>query len=108
MQEWDYVKKKATQSTKKIKHNTIFNYVNAPLMASFGGTKETALKFIISWYHNGQFYFDQLVDISREVISKLTGLSNEGNLVPVGIKEELVKELTGSTSGKKSKGLTIS
>ena len=108
MKEWAYVNKNPTQAAEKIKYSTIFNYVNAPLMASFGGTKETAVKFIISWYHNGQLYFDQLVDISGEVISKLIGLSNEGNPVPVGIKEGLVEELTRSASGKNSKGLMIS
>ena len=108
MQEWEYVDKMATQATAKIKHNTIFNYVNAPLMASFGGTKETTVKFIISSYHNGRFYFDQPVDISGEVISQFTCLSNEGNPVPIGIKEGLVEELTGSSSSKNSKGLMIS
>ena len=93
---------------KKIKYNTIFNYVNAPLMASFGGTKETIVKFIIRWYHNGRFYFDQPIDISGEVISKLTGLSNTGDTVPVGIKEGLVEELTRLASGKNLKGLMIS
>ena len=77
-------------------------------MPSFGGTKETTVKFIISRYHNNQFYFDQPVDISGEVISKLTGLSNTGDPVPVGIKEGLVEELTGLASGKNSKGLMIS
>ena len=77
-------------------------------MTNFGGTKETMVKFIISWYHNGRFYFDQPVEISAEVISKLTGLSNQGEPVPVRIKEGLVEELTGSTSHKKSKGLMIS
>ena len=108
MQEWAYVNKKPTQAVEKIKYSTIFNCVNAPLMARFGGIKETTVKFIISRYHNGQFYFDRLVDISREVIPQLTGLSNEGNPVPVGIKEGLVEELTGSLSGKNSKGLMIS
>ena len=108
IKEWAYVDKKPTAATEKIQHSTIVNYANAPLMASFGDTKETAIKFIISWYHNGRFYFDQPVNISGEVISKLTGLSNKGDLVPVGIKEGLVKELTGSTSGKNSKGLMIS
>ena len=108
MQEWVYVNKKVTQAAEKIKHNTIFGYVNAPLMAKFCGTKETAVKFIISQYHNGRFYFDQPVDMSGEFISKLTGLSNEWNLVPVGIKEGLVEEITGSNSGKKLKGFTIS
>ena len=107
MQEWAYVNKKATQATEKIKYNTIFSYVNAPLMASFDGTKETAVKFIISQYHNGRFYVDQPVDISREFISQLTGLSNEVNPVLVGIKQGLVEEITRSTSGKNSKGLMI-
>ena len=52
----------------KIQHSSIVNYVNTPLMASFGGTKETAVKFIISRYHNGRFYFDQPVDISGGVL----------------------------------------
>ena len=47
MQESDYVDKKPTQAAEKIKYSTIFNYVNAPLMASFSGTKEIAIKFII-------------------------------------------------------------
>ena len=108
MQEWAYVNKNPTQVVEKIKYSTIFNYVNAPLIASFGGTKEIAVKFIISRYHNDQFYFNQSVDIAGEVISKLTGLSNKGDLVPVGIKEGLVKELTGLASGKNLKGLMIS
>ena len=77
-------------------------------MASFGGTKETAVKFIISRYHNGKFYIDRPVEISGEVIHKLIGLSNQGEPVPVGIKVGLVEELTGSASGKNSKGLMIS
>ena len=108
MKEWAYVNKKPTQATEKIQYSTTFNYANAPLMASFSGTKEITVKFIISQYHNGRFYFDQPVDISGEFISKLTGLSNEGNPVPVDIKEGLVEELTGSTSGKNLKGLMIS
>ena len=85
MQEWSYVNKNPTRAAEKIKYNTIFNYVNAPLMASIGGTKETSIKFIINRYHNIKFYFDQMFNISREVISKLTGLLEKGDLVPVGI-----------------------
>ena len=58
MQEWAYVNKNPTQAVEKIKYSTIFNYVNAPLMPSFDGTKETVVKFIISWYHNDRFYFN--------------------------------------------------
>ena len=76
-------------------------------MASFGGTKEAAVKFIISRYHNGRFYFDRPVDIIGDIISKLTSLSNQGNPVPIRIKEGLVQELTRSPSGKNSKGLMI-
>ena len=76
-------------------------------MSRFGGMKEAAVKFIISHYHNGRFYFDESINISGDVISKLTGLSNKGDPVPVGIKEGLVEELMGSPSRKNSKGLMI-
>ena len=83
------------------------NYMNTPFMARFGGTKETMVKFIISRYHNEKFYFDRPVEISGEAIYKLTGLSNQGDPVPVGIKG-LVERLTGTPSRKNSKGLMIS
>ena len=67
------------------------NYMNTPFMASFGGTKKTTFKFIISRYHNDRFYFDRPVEIFGEVIYKLTGLSNQGDPIPVGIKEGLVE-----------------
>ena len=60
------------------------NYMNTPFMEIFGGTKETVVKFIISQYHNGRFYFDGPIGISSEVIYKLTGLSNQGDLVAIG------------------------
>ena len=97
IKEWAYVNKKPTPAAEKIQHSSIVNYVNAPLMASFVGTKETIVKFIIIRYHNGQFYFNRPVVISGEVIYKLIGLSNKGDPVPVGIKEGLVEELIGST-----------
>ena len=84
------------------------NYMNTPVMASFGGTKETTVKLIIIWYHKGRFYFDRPVEIYGEVIYKLIGLSNQGDPIPVGIKEGLVEQLTGSPLGKNSKGLMIS
>ena len=61
------------------------NYMNTPFMASFGGTKEMAVKFIINRYHNDRFYFDRLVKIFGDVIYKLAGLSNQGDPVPLGI-----------------------
>ena len=76
IKEWAYVDKKPTPSTEKVNHSTIMNYMNTLFMASFGGTKETVVKFIISRYHNDIFYFDRLVEISGEVIYKLIGLSN--------------------------------
>ena len=82
--------------------------MNTPFKAIFGGMKETAVKFIISRYHNRKFHFDRLVEISGKVIYKLTGLSNQGDLVPVDIKEGLVERLTGMPSGKNSKGLMTS
>ena len=83
------------------------NYMNTSFMASFGGTKETAVKFIIIRYHKGKFYFDRPLEISGEVIYKLDGLSNQGEPVPIGIKEGLVERLTRTPKGKNSKGLMI-
>ena len=108
IKEWAYVDKNPTPATEKINHSIIMNYMNTPFMASFKGAKEIAVKFIISRYHNSRFYLDRSVEISGEVICKLTGLSNQGDPVPVGIKEGLVEKLTGSPSEKNSKGLMIS
>ena len=58
IQEWAFIDKKMTQAAEKVQRSTIFNYPNPPLMASFGGTKEAAVKFVISRYHNGRFYFN--------------------------------------------------
>ena len=52
----------------KVNSSTIMNYMNAPLIVIFGGTKETISKFIISRYHNGKFYFDKPMEISGETI----------------------------------------
>ena len=62
------------------------NYMNTSFMERFGGTKEIAVKFIVSRYHNGKFYFDRPVEISGEVIYKLIGISNQGDLIPTGIR----------------------
>ena len=91
IKEWAYVDKKMTQEAEKISHSTIMSYMNTPFMAIFGEMKETAVKFIITRYHNGKFYFDRPVEISGEVIYKLTSLSNQGDPVPIGIKEGLVE-----------------
>ena len=85
----------------------MMNFINALLMANFGGTKETIVKFIINRYHNGKFYFDTRMEISAETIYKLRRLSNKGEFVHVGIKEGLVEKLTGTPIGKNSKGLII-
>ena len=100
IQEWAFMDKKMTQAAEKFRQSTIFNYPNAPLMASFGGTKEAAIKFIISRYHNGWFYFDRPVDITGDIISKLTGLSNQGNPLTIGIKEGLSKNSQDHRPGK--------
>ena len=56
IKEWAHVNKKPTLAAEKINHSTIMNYMNTPFMASFRGTKETTVKFIISRYHNGIFF----------------------------------------------------
>ena len=107
IKEWAYVDKKPTQEAEKANRSSIMNYMNTPFMASFGGKKETTVKFIIIQYHNDRFYFNSPIKISGEVIYKLTGLSNQGDPVPVDIKEGLVERLTGTPSSKNSKVLMI-
>ena len=87
----------------KVNHRTIMKFLNAPLMASFGGTKETTVKFINNWYHNGKFYFDIPVEISAETNYRLTGLSKKCDPVLVGIKEGLFERLRGTPTQKKLK-----
>ena len=53
IQDWAYEGSKMTQATEKVQNSSILQYPNTPLMASFGGTKEAAVKFIVSRYHNG-------------------------------------------------------
>ena len=48
IKEWAYVNKKPTPTVEKVNHSTIMNYMKTLFMAHFGGTKETAVKFIIS------------------------------------------------------------
>ena len=91
IKEWAYQDKKITPEAEKISYNTIMSYMNTLFMESFGGMKETTVKSIISRYHNGKFYFYRPVEISGEVIYKLIGLSNQGDPVPIGIKEGLVE-----------------
>ena len=55
-------------------------FLNPPLMASFGGMKETIFIFIISQYYNGKFYFDTSVEISVETIYKLLGFPTKETL----------------------------
>ena len=80
-----------TQEAEKISRSTIMSYMNTSIMASCGGTKEITVKIFISRYHNGKFYFNKPVEISSEVIYKLTELSNQGEPIPIGIKDELVE-----------------
>ena len=91
IKEWDYQDKKITPKAEKIIYKIIMSYMNTEFMARFGGTKETTVKFIVSRYHNGKFYFNRPVEISGEVIYKLIGLSNQGDPIPIGIKEGLVE-----------------
>ena len=86
IQEWAYEGSKMTQAAEKVWKSSILQYPNAPLMASFGGTKEAAVKFIISRYHNGRFYFDRPINITGDVISRLTS-PTKASLYQLGLKK---------------------
>ena len=68
IKKWAYEKTKMTEEGLKINHSIIMNYMNAPLMENFGGTKETIVNFIISRYDNGKSYFHKPVEILGETI----------------------------------------
>ena len=67
-----YKDNKLTEEAHKVSASTILHYLNAPLMENFRGMKEIIAKFIISRYHKGKFYFDRSIEVSKEVIYKLT------------------------------------
>ena len=79
---WAYQgKSRITEEVNKVNQSNIMNFMNAPLMASFAGTKDIIAQFIVSRYQNGKFYFDKPVEISSDIIYRLTGLSNKGEPV---------------------------
>ena len=103
-----YKYNKITEESQKLSTNTILHYLNAPLMEIFGGTKEIIEKFIISRYHKGKLYFNICIEVSNEVIYKLTRLSNKGEPVLVGSNPGLVEKLTGTPIKNNSRGQEIS
>ena len=50
IKKWAYEKTKMIEEGVKVNAGSIMNHMNAPLMASFGGTKDTIVKFIIDRY----------------------------------------------------------
>ena len=97
-----------TEEAQKVSARTFLTYINAPLMENFAGTKDIIAHFIVSRYHNGKFYFDRPVEISTNIIERLTKLSNKGERVPVKSNRGLVEKLTRTPVGKNSRGLVIS
>ena len=59
IKKWSYKNEKMMEEDQKLSASTILSYINAPLMASFSGTKDIITKFIVIQYHNGKFYFDK-------------------------------------------------
>ena len=108
VKKWSYKDGKMIEEAQKVSASKILSYINAPLMESFIGTKDIIAQFIVSRYHNGKFYFDIPVEISGNIIYRLTGLSNKGEPVPVRSNPGLVEKPIGTIAGKKSRGLTIS
>ena len=84
------------EESQKVNTSTIPAYKNAPLMASFAGTKDIIAQFIVIRYRNGKFYFSRPVKTSCDIIYMLTDLSNKGKPVPVRSNSGLVEKLIGT------------
>ena len=97
-----------TSEAKNLNVITILSYLNAPLMEIFGGTKDIIENFIVSGYHKGKLYFDKPIEVSDDIIYRLTRLSEKGEPVPVGSNPRLVENLTSTPAGKNSRGLVTS
>ena len=68
------------EEANKVNQITIMNFMNAPLMEIFGGTKENIIKFIISRYHNGKFYFDRPVEYQPKPFTNSLGCPTKETL----------------------------
>ena len=78
-------------------------------MENFSNLKEEEAKFLISRYHDGKFWLNQPIAITKKLINFITSLPLNGEPIPVGSKNpNLLEWFTGSTQkGKNTKGLQI-
>ena len=86
------------EESEKLSARIILSYMNAPLMDIFAETKDIIAQFIVSIYHNGKLYFDGPVEISGDMIHRLTGLLNKGEPILVRSNLDLVEKLKGKTA----------
>ena len=97
-----------TTKSQKVSANTILSYLNAPLMAVFRGMNDIIANFIVSQYYNGKLYFDRPIEVSGDIIYRLTRLFKKGEPIPIKSNLGLVKKLAETPAGKNSKGIVIS
>ena len=73
----------------------------------FRGTKDIISQFVVSRYHNGNFYFDRPIEIFGDMIYRISGLFNKGESVPMSSNLILVEILTRTPIANNSHGLII-
>ena len=81
MKEWE-----KSENARNVTATKIKSYLNAPIIDNFGTLKEEAVKFLVSRYHDGKIWLDQPITINNKLINFITGLSLNGEPVPVGSK----------------------
>ena len=93
MKEWA-----KSENTKNITVARIKSYLNAPIIDSFRTLKEEAVKFPVSWYHDGKIWLDQPITINNKLINFITSLTLNGEPAPIGSKNPtLLEKFIGST-----------
>lgn len=96
-----------SENARNVTTTRIKSYLNEPIVDNFGTLKKEAIKFLVSWYHDGKIWLDQPISITNKLINFITDLPLNGEPVPFSSKNPVILvEFTGSTQiGKNSKGL---
>ena len=84
-------------------------YLGAPQIARFGNLKDLAAKYVVSRYHDGKFWLENTVELTAELLHRITGLSMTGAPVPIAMPSAaMIRDyLRSEAEGTNSKGLRI-
>ena len=87
----------------------ILTYLSAPQIAKMGNLKDLVAKYIVSRFHDGKLWLDNLIEITEDLIHHVIGLPRSGEKLPMDIptKKMLQEQLGSEEGGMNSKGIRI-